>query len=42
MGAGDPMAAGGEGSSSFPLLKDSTNYTYGGNTHAQREQNDSQ
>jgi hypothetical protein len=37
VGAGDPMAGEVEGSLPFLLLKDPTNYTYGGNTHAQRK-----
>jgi hypothetical protein len=31
------MGAGGEGSSPFLLMKDTTKCTYGGNSHAQRE-----
>ena len=37
MGA-EGMGAGGEGSSPFLLMKDTTKCIYGGNNHAQREQ----
>jgi hypothetical protein len=37
MGAGDRMAGEVEGSLPFTLLKDPTNYAYGGNTHEQRK-----
>jgi hypothetical protein len=37
MGAGG-MGAGGEGSSPFLLMKDTTKCIYGGNNYAQREQ----
>ena len=37
MGA-EGMGAGGEGSSPFVLMKDTTECIYGGNNHAQRKQ----
>ena len=36
--AEDPMGAGGEGSSPFLLMKNTTKCIYGGNKHAHREQ----